>query len=246
MSPASNNEPASLNLDEAVSATDVAETGLLCETPAGKLPKETLRRDISSGETVGTGGLIRFVVSPDGALVPDVAHKLPGRGLWVNADRASLETAIKRNIFAKAAKRQVKAAPELVASVHAQLRRRCLDLLGLARREGGLLTGFEKVLAGVKSGKAAWLIEARDGAVDGRTRILAAIKAVSSSGRVSSNLCGCFDNAELSLALGAENAIHVALLAGRRVERWSLEMKRLSGFEPLVPPGWAHGPEPGG
>ncbi len=240
MSPASNNEPASLTPDEAVSAAEVAETGLLCETPAGKLP--TLRRDIASGETVDTDGLIRFVVSPDGELVPDIAHKLPGRGLWVNAHRSSLETALKRNIFSKAAKRQVKAAPDLIDRVHGLLRRRCLDLLGLARREGGLITGFEKVLAGAKSGKAAWLIEARDGAEDGRKRILAAVKASGAA----SNLCGCFDNAELSLALGAENAIHVALLPGRRVERWSLEMKRLSGFEPLVPEGWARGPEPGG
>lgn len=242
MSPASNNEPASLNLDEAVSAADVAETGLLCETPAGKLPKETLRRDITSGETVSTDGLIRFVISPDGQLVPDIAHKLPGRGLWLRSDGASLETALKRNIFSKAAKRQVKAAPDIVASVHGLLRRRCLDLLGLARREGALLTGFEKILSAAKSGKAAWLIEARDGAADGRRRILAAVTAAGHA----SNLCGCFDNAELSLALGAENAIHVALLPGRRVERWSLEMKRLSGFEPLVPPGWVHGPEPGG
>lgn len=246
MSPASNNEPASPVIDEAVSAADVAETGLLCETPAGKLPKETLRRDIASGETIGTDDLIRFVVSPAGELVPDIAHKLPGRGLWLRSDRASLETALKRNIFSKAAKRQVKVAPDIVASVHGQLRRRCLDLLGLARREGVVLTGFEKVLSAAKSRKAAWLIEARDGAVDGRARILAASKAASDAAGTASNVCGCFDNAELSLALGAENAIHVALLAGRRVERWSLEMKRLSGFEPLVPPGWAHGPEPGG
>jgi predicted RNA-binding protein YlxR (DUF448 family) len=242
MSPASNNEPAFLDNDEAVSAGDLAETGLLCETPAGKLPKETLRRDIASGETVGTDALIRFAVSPEGEAVPDIAHKLPGRGFWLRADRASLEIAIKRNIFSKAAKRQVKAAPDLIDRVHGLLRRRCLDLLGLARREGAVLTGFEKVLAGVKSGKVAWVIEASDGAADGRNRILAAVRAVNAG----TNVCGCFDNAELSLALGAENAIHAALLAGRRVERWSLEMQRLSGFEPPMPPGWTHGPEPGG
>ena len=234
MSPPQNNESASLTDIDALSASDEAETGLVCETPGGKLPKDTARRDIASGETTGTDDLIRFVVSPDGQLVPDVAHKLPGRGLWVRSDQASLETAIRRNIFAKAARRQVRVDPDLIPQVHQLLRRRCLDLLGLARREGVIVTGFEKVLNTAKSGKAAWLIEASDGAEDGRKRIIAAAKATGSGTKV----CGSFSNADLSLALGLENAIHAALLPGRRVERWSAEMKRLSGFEALVPPAW--------
>lgn len=238
MSPPQNNESAPLTDIEAISASDEAETGLVCETPAGKLPKAVARRDIASSETVDTDDLIRFVIAPDGQLVPDVAHKLPGRGIWVRSDRISLETAIKRNIFAKAAKRQVRADPALIPQVHQLLRRRCLDLLGLARREGVIVTGFEKVLNTVKSGKAAWLVEASDGAEDGRKRILAAVKATGSVTKV----CGTFSNADLSLALGLENAIHAALLPGRRVERWSAEMKRLSGFEAPVPAAWERPP----
>lgn len=242
MSPPQNNEPGSLNLDTVISASEEAETGIVCETSPGKLPNATQRRDIASGETIDADGLIRFVVSPDGVLVPDVSHKLPGRGLWVRSDRASLEIAIKKNIFSKAAKRQVKTDAGLSGRVHDLLRRRCLDLLGLARREGGLVSGFEKVLTTTKSGKTAWLIEASDSAEDGRKRVLAAARAVNNGVK----LCGCFGNAELSLALGLENAIHVALLPGRRVERWSLEMKRLSGFEPLTPIGWEAPPGPSG
>ena len=238
MSPPQNNESAPLNDIDALSASDEAETGLVCETPAGKLPKDLARRDIASGETTNTDNLIRFVVSPDGQLVPDIAHKLPGRGIWLRSDRASLETAIRRNIFAKAAKRQVRADAGLVLQVHQLLRRRCLDLLGLARREGVIVTGFEKVLNTVKSGKAAWLIEASDGAEDGRKRILAAVKATGSVTKV----CGTFSNADLSLALGLENAIHAALLSGRRVERWSAEMTRLSGFEAFTPAAWERPP----
>ena len=220
--PSPNNESALLtdNLDE---------PAVLTEDPPGKL-----RRDIASGQSVDTSGLIRFVVSPDGQLVPDLAAKLPGRGMWVASERPALETALKKNIFTRSAKRQVKAGPDLLQTVHDLLRSRCLDLLGLARRDGSLINGFEKVLASVKSGQAAWLVEASDGASDGRSRILSAAKA---QNRVP-NLCGCFSNAELSLALGTENAIHVALLSGRRVQRWSLEMTRLSGFEPLVPEAW--------
>lgn len=238
MSPPSNNEPALSQterpLDDTISASDETEMVVLCEDGRGKLPKDLSRRDIASGETVSTDGLIRFVVSPDGILTPDISHKLPGRGLWIASERAALEIAIKKNIFSRAAKRQVKTDAGLIPMVHDLLRRRCLDLLGLARREGGIVGGFEKVLANVKSGKVAWLVEAADGSEDGRKRILYA----GSQQSPSPNVCGSFNNAELSLALGQENAIHVALLSGRRVKRWSLEMKRLSGFEPLMPKGW--------
>jgi uncharacterized protein len=232
MSPQQNNEAAALTETDAISASDEAETGILCETPSGRLPVQ--RRDAVSGESIDTDGMIRFVVSPDGIMVPDVAHKLPGRGIWVRADRSALEIAIRKNIFARAAKRQVKTDPALVDQVHGLLRRRCLDLLGLARREGLLISGYEKILGNVKAKKLAWLIEATDGSADGRNRILAANRAAQGQAKI----CGCFDNSDLSLALGLENAIHIALLPGRRNERWSSEMKRLSGFEPLVPAAW--------
>lgn len=238
MSPQQNNEPASLTEMDSGSALpllteeEAAETGLLCETPSGRFP---VRRDIASGQSVETDLMIRFVVSPDGLLVPDIAHKLPGRGIWLRSERPALEIALRKNIFSKAAKRQVKTDPGLAGQVHDLLRRRCLDLLGLARREGLIVSGFEKILGNVKAGKLAWLIEASDGAADGRNRILAANRAAQSRAKV----CGCFGNADLSLALGLENAIHIALLPGRRVERWSSEMKRLSGFEPLVPAAWS-------
>lgn len=238
MSPQQNNEAAPLTETDVVSASpvlteeEIAETGILCETPSGRFPIQ--RRDVASGESADTDSMIRFVVSPDGILVPDVAHKLPGRGIWIRSDRPGLEIAIRKNIFSKAARRQVKADPGLVDQVHGLLRRRCLDLLGLARREGLLISGYEKILSNVKAKKIAWLIEATDGSADGRNRILAANRAAQGNAKI----CGCFDNSDLSLALGLENAIHIALLPGRRVERWSSEMKRLSGFEPLVPAAW--------
>ncbi len=230
MSPASNNEPAPTVIDtDESAASDAADVAILCEDGAGKL-----RRDVASGQSVDISGLIRFVVSPDGEAVPDLAQKLPGRGMWIACERQALDIAARKHIFAKAAKRQVKTAPDLSNRVHDLLRRRCLDLLGLARREGVIVTGFEKTLASVKSGKCAWLIEASDGALDGRRKLYAALRAQPFAAKV----CGCFTNAELSLALGQENAIHAALVDGRRVKRWSFEMKRLSGFEPLVPPEW--------
>lgn len=236
MSPPQNNEPLPdlISMDDSA-ADDAAEIAVLCEDASGKL-----RRDIASGKPQDTSGLIRFVVSPDGELTPDLLEKLPGRGLWVACDRASLDLAARRHIFSRAAKRQVTVPAGLSDLVHGLLRRRCLDLLGLARREGVIVNGFEKTLASIRSGKCAWLIEASDGAEDGRRKVLAALRAQP----VAAKVCGCFANAELSLALGQENAIHAALVDGRRVQRWSFEMKRLAGFEPLVPLVWAPAAEP--
>ena len=124
------------------------------------------RRDIVSGEVMAEARLIRFVAGPDGAVVPDLARKLPGRGMWVAADRASVETAAKKGLFARSAKAPMKASPDLAEQVSALLRARILNALGLARKAGDLTSGFEKVSSAISSGKAAWLVEASDGAAD--------------------------------------------------------------------------------
>ncbi len=195
------------------------------------------RRDIVTGEVRDEAGLIRFVPAPDGSVAPDLGRKLPGRGIWVAADRASVEAAVKKNLFARAAKAKLSPASDLPDLVDRLLARRCLEQLGLARREGVLISGFEKTLATIRSGKAAWMIEASDGAEDGRRKLRAAAARLDQPPR----LCGAFGSDELSLALGLENAIHLALLAGRRAERWTQEVSRLAGFRPLLPESWREG-----
>jgi len=103
------------------------------------------RRDIVSGEVREEARLIRFVVGPEGLVVPDLARKLPGRGLWVAADRASVETAARKGLFARAAKAKVQAPADLADQVENLFRRRLLSALGLARKSGDLTSGFEKV-----------------------------------------------------------------------------------------------------
>jgi predicted RNA-binding protein YlxR (DUF448 family) len=181
--------------------------------------------------------LIRFVAAPDGSVAPDLARKLPGRGLWVAADRVSIETAAKKNLFSRAAKAPLKPAGDLAELVERLLIRRCLDQLGLARREGVLISGFEKAAAAIRSGKAAWLIEAADGSADGRGKLVALAKHQTPAPRI----CGAFSADDLSLALGLENAIHAVLLEGGRADRWTFEVERLAGFRPLTPPGWDGG-----
>ena len=194
---------------------------------------ERERRDLVTRQVMDESALIRFVVGPDGQVVPDLARKLPGRGLWVAADRASI-TAAGKGLFSRAAKAPVQASPELADQVESLLVRRCLEQLGLARREGVLISGFEKSAAAIKGGRAAWLVEATDGARDGRQRLTALMRHTSRP----VGLCGAFTAEELSLALGLENAIHSVLLAGGRADRWALEVNRLAGFRPLHPREW--------
>jgi predicted RNA-binding protein YlxR (DUF448 family) len=196
--------------------------------------EERLRRDIVSGESLPEDRLIRFVVGPDGAATPDLARKLPGRGLWVAADRASVETAARKGLFARAAKAKVVAPAGLADQVERLLLARLLSALGLARKAGDLTFGFEKVLAAIETGRVAALIEASDGAEDGRRKLLAAARKCPSAPL----LVGLFASAEMGLALGAENVIHSAFLAGRGADRWISDVRRLSGFRPLLPEGW--------
>lgn len=192
------------------------------------------RRDLVTHQVMEESRLIRFVAAPDGSVAPDLGRKLPGRGLWVAADRASIETAVRKNLFSRAAKAPLRPAADLADTVETLLVRRVLDQLGLARREGMLISGFEKSAAAIRSGKAAWLIEASDGSQDGRGKLLGLARHQQPPPKV----CGTFSADDLSLALGLENAIHAVLLVGGRADRWTIEVERLAGFRPLHPRDW--------
>lgn len=196
------------------------------------------RRDIVTGEVMDEDRLIRFVAGPDGQVVPDLARKLPGRGIWVAADRASVETAAKKGLFSRAAKAKLAAPAGLADQVADLLAKRLLAGLGLARRSGELLLGFEKVATALKGGKLAALVEASDGAADGRGKLLSVARKVQPAPIV----VGLFTVDELSLALGAENVVHSACLAGRTADRWTFDARRLSGFRPLFPESWREEP----
>ena len=192
------------------------------------------RRDIVSGEVMPESRLIRFVAGPDGGVVPDLGRSLPGRGLWVEATREAVDAAVRRGLFSRAAKTKLNAAPDLADQVENLLERRCLERLGLARRAGALTWGFEKASAAIASGKAAWMVEASDGAPDRRRKLLQIARKQPRPPR----LCGCFTSEQLGLATGAGHVIHLVFLAGRWAERWSDELGRLAGFRPILPESW--------
>jgi len=186
---------------------------------------ECERRCIATGEVRAVEKLVRFVVGPEGEVVPDIEAKLPGRGLWVTADAASLARAVARNDFAKAAKAPVKVAPDLAERVEKRLAGRMCSDLGLARRAAQLVMGFDNVSRALTANPPPRvLVEAADAAADGRRKLASAARGLHVE------TIDCLTRAELSLALGRENVIHAAVKAGPLAERLILDSGRLSGF----------------
>jgi uncharacterized protein len=185
------------------------------------------RRCIVTGEVLSEVELIRFVVAPDGTVVPDIAARLPGRGHWVRADRAVLEKAVARNFFAKSAKAAVDVPSDLCSRTERLLAERMMADLGLARRAGQLVFGFDNVARAFQSRTPpVVLVEAKDGAADGRRKLVALAQARN----LAAEIVDCLDSGEISLALGRENVIHAALKSGRLSERLVMDAGRLKGF----------------
>jgi len=189
---------------------------------------ERERRDIVSGEIMPEHRLVRFVAAPDGVVVPDVAAKLPGRGIWVEASRKAITIAVEKKLFSRAAKAQVTATIDLVERTEKALIGRMLGDLGLARRSGNLVLGFDNVLRALDGPKAppALLIEAADGASDGKRKLYNAAHARGLKPAV----VECLSSAELGLALGRENVIHAAVQPGGLAERLTLDAERLKNL----------------
>jgi uncharacterized protein len=188
------------------------------------------RRCIVTGEVLPEARLLRFAVAPDGTVVPDVEAKLPGRGLWASAERTVIAKAAAKNLFAKAAKAPAKAGLDLADRAEGRLVDRILGLLGLARRAGELLLGFDQVEKALRcQNPPPLIVEAAEAAADGRRKLQAAATAKSHVPFV----IGALSSAELSLALGRENVVHAALKPGRIAERLIFEAARLEGFRPL-------------
>ena len=195
---------------------------------AGEAEPETgpLRRCLVTGEVRPKAELIRFVAGPDGRVVPDLAEKLPGRGMWLSPRRDVLHTACARNVFAKAAKMPLRPEPGLADEVERILARRCVDLLGLARRAGAAVGGFEKVAGRIASGAAGVLLQACDAADDGRRKL----RAMALAKDAAFPIVECFDAGELGQAFGGRLLVHVALDRGPLARRLCAEAARLAGL----------------
>lgn len=172
---------------------------------------ERLRECIVTRQSLPASALIRFALSPDGVLAPDIDARAPGRGVWVTASQSMVAEAASRNIFAKALKEKVGLPDDLAGLTRQHLETRLLGALGLARKAGQLVLGAGKVESALRSGKAVALITASDAAPDSRRKMLQALRA---SPAPEIQHIDAFASARLGLALGSENVIHAALTAG--------------------------------
>ncbi|MFC6855066.1 RNA-binding protein [Marivibrio halodurans] len=186
-----------------------------------------VRRCLATGARRPQAAMIRFVLSPDGTVTPDLAARLPGRGMWLSADVGSIKTACARNLFAKAARARAVVPADLAETIERLLARRCVETLSLARRAGEAVTGFEKVRAALEKGEAAVLVEALDGADDGRRKLR---QARARADRPSVEPVTCLTAGEIGEAFGRERAVHAALRAGGLARKLTREAGRLDGF----------------
>ncbi len=174
------------------------------------------RRCIVTRRSGPRAALIRFVVAPDGALVPDLAEKLPGRGIWVSADRQAVEAARTRQAFARSAGRPVNVAPDLAGAVERQLAERCIALIGLARRADQVVVGTAALRAAAEDGTLAVRMRAAD---------IADTRPAAATGEFA-----VLTEAELGAAMGRATARDIAVKRGRLGEALTRELIRLAGF----------------
>jgi predicted RNA-binding protein YlxR (DUF448 family) len=189
----------------------------------------TVRSCIVSRLAMPSDQLIRFVLDPDGRVVPDLRRRLPGRGVWVTARREMVAAAEKKRLFARGFKAEAHVEPGLALRVGRLLEEGALQALSFARKAGEIVAGFAKVEAAIARGDVVAIVQAREAAGDGRAKIEAALKR--RFGRADAvPIVRIFRSEQLDLALGRSNVIHAALLAGRASENVMERVAALARF----------------
>lgn len=183
--------------------------------------KGPLRRCVVTRESFPKESMIRFVIGPGRELVPDLAERLPGRGMWLSARADVLEAALKRAAFARAARGPVNPPPDLNARIEAGLRQRLRDLLGFARRAGQAVCGFQQAREWLQAGRAGLVAQASDGSAAERSRLVGARDIPVFAALTAAELGGIF---------GRDHAVHVAVAKGRLAQEIAREAARLGGF----------------
>jgi uncharacterized protein len=186
------------------------------------------RMCILTREVKDPEALIRFVRDPDGKAVPDLAQKLPGRGVWVSADSASVAQVIERRLFNRGFKAETRADIALIDQVEALLRKYALQFLSLASKAGLVVAGHDKVDEWAGKGRLRLLIEASDGAEGGLGRLRRKALGVKPQGV---DVISSFTSSELGLALGRTNVIHAAVAEGGLAEKLCRAARRLEAYK---------------
>jgi predicted RNA-binding protein YlxR (DUF448 family) len=198
------------------------------ELDRGPRDRDVERMCVATRTVRPIADLIRFVVGPDGEAVPDLKHKLPGRGVWVTATQRALEDAIKRKAFGRGFKRDVRLPPDLVTRTEQLLTRSALEALAIAGKASLVLAGFAKVEAALGHEDVVALLHAAEAAPDGVRKLDSALRRGQHSGSVP--VFRILTTAQLDLALGRPNVIHAAVLAGPSSDTVLARLQRLERF----------------
>jgi uncharacterized protein len=195
-----------------------------------KRVKPSLRTCIVTRAELPPSELIRFVPSPDGTITPDLARKLPGRGVWVTCSSARVDEAVAGKAFAKSLKRLVNVPADLPALVEQLMVKRVIEALSLANKAGLVVTGFAKVDAETGRGAIVALVHAAEAAPDGCGKLDRKWTAVAKDLGITPLIVNRLTIAQLDLATGRENVVHAALSAGGATSRFSIEAERLGRY----------------
>lgn len=207
------------------------------EPPVDNTPDGPIRQCAVTRERLAQTEMVRYARAPDGSVAPDVAAQLPGRGVWISANRATLETAMAKGTFSKGFKAQSKADEALPDLVEALLVKRLQGVLGMAKKAGKVVLGYDQVRASLQKRRPGILLEAGDGAEDGRNKVYFLAKALYENVKVSGGL----SSAELGMAFGRSGVVHGLLEAGAFSKRWWGDYQRLIGFRQAPEQDWFSG-----
>jgi len=199
----------------------------------GDMPE---RRCVLTGRVDARDSLVRLALSPEGQVLPDALARAPGRGAWVGVSRAELEQALAsgklRGALARAFKTGKLDIPDdLPALIENALLRAFLQRLGLEMRAGRLILGSDRIAGEARMGRVAALYHASDASEDGSRKLDQALRVgmdAEGSGLEGTRLP--LDRTALSVALGRDNVVHLALADGASAERVAIPLRRLLNF----------------
>jgi predicted RNA-binding protein YlxR (DUF448 family) len=211
-------------MDEAVVDHDALDAGPRKRAPGAE------RFCAATGVVRPVSEMIRFVMSPDGAVIADLKRRLPGRGMWIAATRQALRTAITRKAFGRGFKRDVKVAPDMIEATERLMEQGALAALAIAHKAGKVAIGFAKAEAALDRVRIAAVLRAADAAPDGARKLDAALRRRVDLDAGTIPVIDAFTSAQLDLALGRSNVIHAALLAGRESDTFIARAGLLDRF----------------
>jgi uncharacterized protein len=173
--------------------------------------------------------LLRFVLSPQDEVVPDLKGSLPGRGVWVTASKKSVADAVKRRAFQRAFRKPVSVNDNFPLEVEQLFKRSALERLSICNKAGLLVVGFSKVEEALRRGELVALLHADTAAPDGRLKLDRKLEA-SSSGKEFIEPENRFTSAEISLAAGSTGVIHAGLREGGATRAFLKALDRLKAY----------------